>query len=182
MKGLSLTQPFATLVAIGQKRIETRSWKAPYRGYVAIHAAKGFPRDAILLCRDEPFRTVLKTVIKTPNDLPRGAIVAVAILDDVMPIVGRPLPSGKPCVSLDEFDIARVWRPSMLGGERLHVGDISREHEAAFGDYTPGRFGWLLKDVRPLREPVPCRGALGLWDVPPEVFTQIEAQLPVGVL
>lgn len=31
MKALSLTQPWATLVAIGAKKIETRSWYTPYR-------------------------------------------------------------------------------------------------------------------------------------------------------
>lgn len=34
MKALSLTQPWATLMAIGAKRIETRSWGAAYRGGV----------------------------------------------------------------------------------------------------------------------------------------------------
>lgn len=32
MRGLSLTQPWATLVAIGAKKIETRSWTTTYRG------------------------------------------------------------------------------------------------------------------------------------------------------
>ena len=46
MKALTLTQPWASLVACGAKTIETRSWRTPYRGPVAIHAAKGFPADA----------------------------------------------------------------------------------------------------------------------------------------
>jgi len=32
MKCLSIIQPYATLIAIGAKRIETRSWSTPYRG------------------------------------------------------------------------------------------------------------------------------------------------------
>ena len=31
MKALTLTQPWATLVAIGAKRIETRIWRTDYR-------------------------------------------------------------------------------------------------------------------------------------------------------
>lgn len=27
----------------------------------------------------------------------------------------------------------------------------------------PGRHHWVLSDVRPVAEPVPCKGALGLW-------------------
>ena len=39
MKVLSLTEPYATLIAIGKKKIETRSWKTNYRGELYIHAS-----------------------------------------------------------------------------------------------------------------------------------------------
>ncbi len=42
MKALTLTQPWAHLVAVGAKRVETRSWPTPYRGPLAIHAAQGW--------------------------------------------------------------------------------------------------------------------------------------------
>ena len=32
-----------------------------------------------------------------------------------------------------------------------------------------GPYGWVLDDARPLAEPVPCRGALGLWTVPADI-------------
>ena len=53
MKALTLTQPWATLVAIGAKRIETRSWRTSYRGPLAIHAAKGFPKWAREFAQDD---------------------------------------------------------------------------------------------------------------------------------
>jgi hypothetical protein len=37
--------------------------------------------------------------------------------------------------------------------------------ERAFGDYTPGRYAWLLKDVRHLPAPMAAKGKLGLWEV-----------------
>lgn len=40
MKAISLWQPWASLVVIGAKRFETRSWKTDVRGPVLIHAAK----------------------------------------------------------------------------------------------------------------------------------------------
>ena len=43
IKFITLTQPWATLVALGVKRIETRSWRTPYRGLLGIHAAKSYP-------------------------------------------------------------------------------------------------------------------------------------------
>lgn len=185
MKGLSLYQPWATLVALGAKAIETRSWQTPYRGPIAIHATQAFPRDAIADCHREPFKAVLKAAgIVRPADLPRGAIVATARLADVLPIVevtGR-MPRIR-CIGLDDEGIARVWDPSEMGGHRLHVGDIQwNEHEAAFGDYTPGRFGWLLEDVKALPTPIPCRGAQQLWDVPADVLARMEGTLPEGSL
>ena len=39
MKVLSLTEPYATLIKIGKKKIETRSWKTSYRGKLYIHAS-----------------------------------------------------------------------------------------------------------------------------------------------
>jgi len=40
MKALTLWQPWASLMAYGLKRYETRSWTTDYRGPLAIHAAK----------------------------------------------------------------------------------------------------------------------------------------------
>jgi hypothetical protein len=38
MKAITILQPWASLVAIGAKKIETRSWATKYRGPLAIHA------------------------------------------------------------------------------------------------------------------------------------------------
>ncbi len=50
MKRLSLIQPWATLILSGAKRFETRSWRTPYRGPLAIHAGGRFPSLAKSLC------------------------------------------------------------------------------------------------------------------------------------
>jgi len=42
-----------------------------------------------------------------------------------------------------------------------------------------GRYHWNLFDARPLPEPVPCRGALGLWRLPADVEKAVRAQLEV---
>ena len=41
--------------------------------------------------------------------------------------------------------------------------DLSNREEA-FGDFSPGRFAWLLTNVIALENPIPARGALGLWE------------------
>ncbi len=41
MKALTISQPFASLIADGEKWIENRTWQAFYRGRLAIHAGRG---------------------------------------------------------------------------------------------------------------------------------------------
>lgn len=41
MKALTISQPFASLIASGEKWVENRSWETLYRGPLAIHAGKG---------------------------------------------------------------------------------------------------------------------------------------------
>lgn len=167
MKALSLTQPWATLVAVGAKRIETRSWGTTYRGPIAIHASKAFPRaDRDLCLTNNVFFSVLKQHISRVADLPRGAVIATARLVDVVPII-KPEKTirGVKYVSIDPDGIVRVWEPTLLAGVPGHVADIQpNEHEASFGDYTPGRYAWLLDRVVKLPEPIPARGSLGLWN------------------
>ncbi len=84
MKVLTLTQPWATLVAEGAKKIETRSWETLYRGPLAIHAAKGYPDRGLRF--DEPFYSALwRAGIKPDMPIPTGAIIAVCNLIDCVP-------------------------------------------------------------------------------------------------
>ena len=41
MKAITISQPFADLIATGQKWVENRTWPTPYRGPLAIHAGSG---------------------------------------------------------------------------------------------------------------------------------------------
>ena len=38
--------------------------------------------------------------------------------------------------------------------------------ERWFGNYAPGRFGWILEDMHRLKEPIPFRGSQGIFEVP----------------
>ena len=174
MKALSLTQPWASLVAIGAKRIETRSWYTPYRGSIFIHASKGFPAWAQEACDEDPFydlltragllwpvgdETLTYKAAERYAALPLGAIVAAARIMDVEATgdVARRVGTGW------SFELSPLDRWELT------------KQEAAFGDYSPGRFAWLLGDIRPLASPIPCKGALGLWNVPNEILSQLEA-------
>ncbi len=64
VKALTISQPFASLIANGEKFVENRVWECRYRGPLAIHAGKGTQ----YLDRQE-----LK-------EYPHGGIVAIADL------------------------------------------------------------------------------------------------------
>jgi hypothetical protein len=83
MKGLQLWQPWATLVAVGAKRIETRHWPAPPEligKRISIHATKR--TSELWLCAEHPFREYHLAADK----LPLGAIVATAVLARCAPM------------------------------------------------------------------------------------------------
>ena len=146
MRCISLWQPWASLIAVGAKRIETRSWPTAYRGRLAIHAAKRFERDEIELCLYPPFMEALRPFYTTAAELPLGAVVATCTLADCQPTLlddGTPHPRA-PKIDTDEY---------------------------AFGAYGPERFMWFLTDVHRLPVPVPCRGSQGFFDWRPEGTT-----------
>lgn len=41
MKALTISQPYASLIADGFKFVENRKWRTNYRGWIAIHAGLG---------------------------------------------------------------------------------------------------------------------------------------------
>lgn len=160
MRGLSLTQPWASLVALDAKEFETRSWSTSYRGTIFLHASKAFPKDCRHLCSSDPFHRVLAAAGYTAETLPLGAIVAVVTLTDVEATESR----------------VRLWLSRRSGS----VWNDHDRREHTFGNYGPGRFAWRLAHVRRLAEPVACTGALGLWRVPDRVIAAVSHQVTLG--
>jgi hypothetical protein len=136
MKALTLTQPWASLVALGQKSIETRSWFTSYRGELLIHAAKGFPKWAQDFCYEDPFRGFLPP---TAQELPLGVILCKVEL--------------LACVRTNQLH--------KLGEAGLAKPDVI---ELAFGDYSEGRYAWALRLIETFNKPIPAKGSLGLWE------------------
>lgn len=149
MKALPLWQPWASLVAVGAKKVETRHWPAPaylIGQRVAIHATK--TKRELWIVGTQPFHRRLRdardagTLVFIDGELPLGAIVATAVVDATVPM-----------------DLAYVRR-------------MAREDpdEQAFGHYAEGRWAWLLRDVQPLAEPVPFKGSQGIFEVPDQLL------------
>lgn len=145
MKAISLWQPYATLIALGVKRFETRHWSTNYRGPLAIHAAK---RPARLEECNLDIRAALHRLGHPDlSTLPHGCIVCAVDLTA--------------CYTVIDTNFIN---------EGLALGLIT-PMEGHFGDYTPGRFAWRLDNVR-LVDNVPAKGSQGFWEwTPPEGVT-----------
>ena len=135
MKTLSLLQPWASLVVIGVKEIETRSWSTPYRGPLLIHASKG--KAGEIFADELPFKKYI-TDIKI---LPFGYIIGKVILTDVI----------------------RIGTGALSYANDETLNKLTME-EKAFGDYSPGRFAWIFKDPIVFKTLVSARGSLSLWE------------------
>lgn len=59
----------------------------------------------------------------------------------------------------------------------LTIGAVER----LYGNYEPGRFGWLLENVRALSEPVGCTGRQGFWSLPEDVAAAVRDNIDRGV-
>lgn len=86
MKALTLWEPWATLVADGYKQHETRSWATPYRGLLAIHAAKRWQHDQkdVVLGLAGVF-PILEQYLD--YDFPLGCVVAICRIVQVAPVL-----------------------------------------------------------------------------------------------
>jgi hypothetical protein len=162
-KVLSLNPPYGSLIAACErfpelgKHIETRDYEIGHRGPLLIHQTKGLgdmfdsEEELWAFCDQEPFRTTLAALgYRDASELPRGAIVAACDL------VGCEM-------------IAYDWPENQVVGyagaqERVLFPYRLTSTERAFGHYAPGRFVWLLSEIRALPEPIPARGMPGLWD------------------
>jgi activating signal cointegrator 1 len=141
VKALSLWQPWASLVALGEKRIETREWSTKYRGPLAIHATAKLPPRWLGTSREsEAFTSELADVLNVRRDhvpaamrkLPYGAVLCIVRLLDIQPTTS--------------------------------VREILSERERIFGNYEDGRYAWCFENVEKFDTPIPAKGNRMLWD------------------
>ncbi|BBI34492.1 ASCH domain-containing protein [Cohnella abietis] len=144
MKAITIHQPWATLIALGEKKYETRSWATKHRGPLAIHAGMKIDREA---CERESIKSTLAKHGYTADNLPTGAIVAITNLRECYK-VHRDILAGLVLLHAEST--------------RTYLETLSNEYH--FGDYGVGRFAWRMKDVRRLIDPVPAKGQQGLWN------------------
>ena len=156
MKAITVRQPWAWAIVHGGKRIENRrNWRYRYTGPIAIHAGRGWSKNG----EHDP-RVLEAWARVTPDPLYRnslhfacGAIVAVAELVETH--------WSSACV-----------RTATLS--HLHPDGPYKCSPWADGGHG-GCAHLVLADVRPLPEPIPARGQLGLWKPEPHVLDALAA-------
>jgi len=155
VRALSLRQPYASLVALGEKHIETRSFQRKYLGPIAIASSASWKPAA----KRRAFENLSFTaawrrhpdLVDSVDDLPLGVIVAVARIVAYIP----------------SESIVALERKRKHRSRLVLEGVTCAKSEIAFGDFSRNRFGWVLADVHRLTAPVACKGALGIWHIAP---------------
>jgi len=164
-RALSLWQPWATLVALGAKRIETRRWRTSYRGPLVIHATRKLPPEAASLADEHDM--YIQALDGRPSwSLPLGCLLATCILVDVIPTATLLRSTANRTPELDakiRATLRFVGKSTAQCDEALTRATLT-EQEFEFGDYREGRYAWLLDDIVRLPHPITCRGRQRLFD------------------
>lgn len=165
MRAISLWQPWATAMAVGSKRIETRHWPTKIRGTIAIHAAKRRNIEELIFIGScwnwigalKPIGAEFGKNFHITKALPFGSIVAVGDLVDC-----------RPTDSFTQVELDTLRHPE---GEDGHLYPWK---ERQMGNFDLGRFGWVFENVQRLKEPIPFKGMQGFFHVPDEILAEVE--------
>jgi len=133
-----MIQPWASLFVLGETEYETRSWKTPYRGPLAIHTSKKIDKAVF---NHKAIQSLLAKHGYTGANLPTGQIIATCNLLD--------------CIKVIENN--QTW--AILEDGREVSGN-----EFFLGDYRVGCYAWIIEDMTLLNSFIPAKGRLGLWE------------------
>jgi hypothetical protein len=89
------------------------------------------------------------------------------------PQVGSVFPRGLKVPDLQTLDYSAI-----CGVARV-VDIVTKSRSKWFDRPDDGsvNYGWVLENVIPFEIPIPCKGALGLWNVPPAVLSAIKRKV-----
>jgi len=152
MKVLTLTQPWATLVVIGAKKVETRGFNTKFSGESLISSSlKSHPDEKRIM--ELPYFKEALAGITLP--LPKGKIIGMVTVDGTFK-------TENANSFFFEDDYGR-WYDNTIKDRSLWelAWQKNCEREKAFGDYSPGRFGWELWEPVAFTNQVPFKGGVG---------------------
>lgn len=194
MQALTFSAPWSVFVVrtpedhdprYALKRWETRSWyispkKLPMR--VAVHSAKRLDpliRERMTMQEPKLRGRMPRRVFSEPY---ASALTSIgyAPLDpwqrDYLDHLDTPGLRPIPVAAITGFVTIAECVPADAVTRAYWNGQVS-ELEIQLGDFSPGRFAWLLTDPIPLETPVPCVGKQGLWYVEPPLALKLAQSL-----
>jgi hypothetical protein len=142
MKAISLHQPWAMAAVLGIKENETRNRLTNVRGRILIHAAA--KRSAA------QFDLFEKWLRKDSQEFPS----IYAAFEEALELDFDRLPFG-----------ALIGSVQIAGCERVN-GSSVYPRELLFGDYSPERWIWKLRDPVRFARAIPFKGKQGWFEVP----------------
>lgn len=162
MKAISLWQPWASLMAAGIKKLETRGRLTHFRGELAICSAQRRYQckelspnlQRIVYQHRDKLIITQRLGEEISQGLPYGQVLAVVEVWE--------------CYPTSSFTVGD-WNP-------MNPFVISSE-EHACGDFRAGRFAWLTRNCRRLPAAVPVTGRQGFFELPAAVEKSVRAQL-----
>ncbi len=148
MHGLTVWQPWASLIAAGAKPFEWRRWTPPrsLRGRrLAIHASARKPSS----------REIHAIIFDLQRDGNAGTSLNAEI---ALPLLERwaTSPGHLPLSSI--LCTVQVGDPISAAHYAVRAGSMPAGYEV-----DPHMWGWPLTDIRQLEPMVPWKGAQGLW-------------------
>jgi hypothetical protein len=183
LKALTLIQPYGWAIANGYKPVENRTkppWKSVQGKRIAIHSGmKPLDRNGLNL-----IGAIFENGKLTANDA--GDVERVLRMQEAhQHLLRTEFARG----SEPGFVYGAVEATAYLVGGVRFVPDghdytrgmtaeqIDQVYESPWRNYAPGTWCYLLTDVTKLPTPVPCKGALGFWNLPEDVNRAVQAQI-----
>lgn len=161
MKALTIWQPWASLIIAGAKPYEFRGWR-PTRAIIGqrivIHAAaRKIDRDEVSgLYHIHHFRTADDTIDEAARE-------TCLITEKALPVLRRMLIGKNPLPMACGIGTAVVGEPR-LGTEIAEEFGVRRANDSDRDEHA--NWGWPMLDIEPWPQPIPMRGAQGLWNWP----------------
>ena len=136
MKAISIRQPWASLIVLGLKDIENRTWATRQRGTILVHASKGMTRTE----HEDAIEFAIEAIRKAP---PKSALFGDA-----------------KTITLGELGFAfdALPRGGIIGSVEIVDCVAYSESPWYVGDY-----GFVLRNPKPLPF-TPLKGALGFFE------------------
>lgn len=133
MRALSVMQPWAWCIAEGHKLVENRTWTP------AVPSGMKLGERIAIHASKSPQNDFIYANLQAEN--------------------GGPLPAGVKVPATSDLVLGAIIATAKVTAFITVPDKLPPEQRAWF----VGPWGWRLEDVRKVLEPVPRKGALGLW-------------------